>query len=269
MKYKLLAIDMDGTLLNSNNEVSLRTREAINEAKKRGVNVVIATGRILESASFYSKKLDLKNPILACNGALIVDEKLNIIYKNPMEVDKVKSIAQLSKDMGVYYHFYDEKKLYSPIRIEEIIKFYNEGNGDKTVDMEVFTDIDRLTKERNINIYKFLFIDNNIDKLKILRNEINRLENIGTSSSWPNNIEAMAANVSKGQGLDKLCKIMNIEAEEVIAIGDSENDLSMFKFAGLSVAMGNGEKIAKDNAAYITDTNNKDGVAKVIEKFIL
>ena len=186
-----------------------------------------------------------------------------------MEIEKAKYIIELAKAMDIYYHFYDEKKLYSHVKVDEVIKFYNEGEGSKTVEMEVFHDIDLLVKEKNLNIYKFLFIDNNIKKLKDLRKKINALDNVGTSSSWPNNIEAMAANVSKGQGLSKLCNILGIKPEEVIAIGDSENDLSMFQFAGLSVAMGNGEKIAKDNAMHITDTNDNNGVAKVIEKFIL
>ncbi len=269
MKYKLLAIDMDGTLLDSQNNISKRTKNALDQASKKGVRVIISTGRLLESATYYSRSLGLNNPILACNGALIVDEKLNLIYKNPIEIEKAKAIINIANRHGIYFHFYDEKKLYSKTKVEEILNFYNEGNGKKTVEMELFQDIELLAKDRELDIYKFLFIDMDKNKLKILRQEINKIDNVSTSSSWPNNIEAMAANVSKGQGLYKLCNILNIKQEEVMAIGDSENDLSMFDFAGLSVAMANGEKIAKDKANHITDTNNNDGVSKAIEKFIL
>lgn len=271
MKYKLLAIDMDGTLLNSNNQVSDRTQKAIEEAKEKGVHIVLSTGRILKSALSYAGSLNLKNPIVACNGAIIVDEYSNIIYKKSMDKNLVKDIVNLAKQENVYCHFYDESRFYSSMRVEGILQFYNEGN-EKTntnIDLKVFDDIDEIINIKDINIYKFLFIDNNKDKLQNFRTQLNTLGNINTSSSWFNNVEAMGLNVSKGEAIKELCNRLRIYQSEVIAIGDSENDLSMINFAGLGVAMGNGNENIKKQSAYITDSNDEDGVAKVIEKFIL
>lgn len=269
MKYKLVAIDMDGTLLNSEKQISERTRKAIERAKVQGTHVVICTGRILKSALYYSKSLGLNNPLIACNGALIVDETQNIIYEKPLEKEKVRQISNLANLEEIYCHFYDESNFYSNTRSEEILKFYNEGNSEVNVDVNVFNDIEEIMAMEDLNVYKFIFIDNNRDKLNNLRDKLNDLGNINTTSSWINNIEAMGPNVSKGEALKALCEILKIEHKEVIAIGDSENDLSMLKFAGLGVAMGNGDELIKEHSDHVTDSNDNDGVAKVIEKFIL
>lgn len=260
---------MDGTLLNSNNQVSERTQEAIEEAKKKGVHIILSTGRILKSALSYSQSLNLNNPIIACNGAIIVDEYSNIIYKRPMEKSVVRDIENLAKKENIYCHFYDESRFYSRMRVEEILRFYNEGNGNMNIDIKVFENIEEIVQANDLNVYKFIFIDDNRDKLQELRKQLNSLGNINTSSSWGNNIEAMGLNVSKGEAIKELCNRLNINQSEVIAIGDSENDLSMIHFAGLGVAMGNGDENIKRQSDYITDSNDEDGVAKVIEKFIL
>lgn len=269
MSYKLIAIDMDGTLLNSNNQVSERTRKSIELAKDKGVHIVLSTGRILKSALYYSRSLNLKNPIVASNGAIIVDESANVIFKKPIDNILVKEIVKIAIERNIYYHFYDESRFYSHRKVDEVLAFYSEGNGKLSIDMTVFEDVEEILQIKDINIYKFLFVDNNREKLIDLRIELNKLDKIGTSSSWDNNIEAMGFNVSKGEALKELCNKLNIRQDEVIAIGDSENDLSMLKFANLGVAMGNGDESIKKQADYITDSNNEDGVAKVIEKFAL
>lgn len=269
LKYKLVAIDMDGTLLNSKNQVSERTRQAIMKAKEKGVHIIISTGRILRSALYYSQGLGLKNPIVASNGAIIVDEMSNIIYKKTIEKALVKDLVNIAKENEMYFHFYDESSFYSDMKVQEVLDFYSEGTSDLNIELKIFEDIDELTYRQDLNIYKFLFIDEDLDKLKRFRETLSLVDNINISSSWINNVEAMAPNVSKGQAIKELCKRFDVHSDQVIAIGDSENDLSMLNFAGLSVAMGNGGDKIKKQADYTTDHNDNDGVAKVIEKFIL
>ncbi|WP_353092772.1 Cof-type HAD-IIB family hydrolase [Tissierella praeacuta] len=269
MKYKLVATDMDGTLLNSSNQVSERTKKAIENAKAKGVHVVLSTGRVLKSALSYSRTLDLRNPIVACNGAIIVDETGNIIYRRPIDNSLVKEIVNIARNNNIYYHFYDENRFYSHTKVDEILKFYSEGDESNRIDIKIFDNIEEITKIKDLNIYKFLFVDDDKNKLQNLRTELNKLNNIETSSSWSNNIEAMGLNVSKGMALSELCNNLKINPEEVIAIGDNENDLSMINFAGLGVAMENGAESIKKQADYVTASNDEDGVAKVIEKFVL
>lgn len=267
MEYKLIAIDMDGTLLNSNNKVSLRTKKTIELAKEKGVHVVLSTGRILRSALYFAEELQLNNPIIACNGAIILDEKRNVIYNRPIRLDAARKVMEIGKKYSVYYHFYNEESLFSRQYIKEIVDYYS--TRIQKINVEVFEDDYERILSKNPNIFKFLFIDNDNEKLIRLREDFNSVEGISISKSWENNLEVMDLKASKGIGLKILCNELNIDQSQVIAIGDSENDLSMLQVAGLSVAMGNGDENVKLVADYVTDTCDNDGVAKAIEKFVL
>lgn len=263
---------MDGTLLNDKHQVSDRTKLAIHKAKDKGIKVVLATGRILNSALQYGIDLDIGNPIVACNGAIIIDEKREIIYKRPMNKDIIEAVLDVGKQNDIYYHFYDEYGLYSNILVDEVIGFYRTTNSrlkDLELDINIFKDKGEILQRNDLNILKFMFIDNSLEKLYKVRNELDKLGVISTSSSWNNNIEVMDIDVSKGQALRYLSNQFKIDPKDIIAIGDNENDLSMLEFAGLGVAMGNSKDDIKAASDYTTATNNEDGVAKVIEKFIL
>ena len=270
MGYKLIAIDMDGTLLNSNNKVSERTRRAILKAGEKGVYVILATGRILSSAIKYSYKMNLKTPIISSNGAIVIDENENIIYEKSIHKSTVEDITKLADENNLYYHFYTKDSFYSNQYVKDIIEFYNPRNTkqEDKIKFNLYKDIKEIV-DRNIEVYKFIFIDNDTKKLYKLREELKSVKNINTCSSWSNNVEVMQKGVSKGNSLKYLCERLDISREDVIAIGDNENDLSMIDFAGLGVSMGNGGEKVKSIADVITSTNDDDGVAKIIEKYIL
>lgn len=271
MSYKLVAIDMDGTLLNSKGLVSDRTRQAIYDASKKGVYVVLATGRILKSAINQSIELNLNRPIISSNGAIIVDEKKNVIYERPMKFDAVEKIIKLGQSENIYYHFYNEDSFYANTYIEEVLNFYNTKDSKKNgreIKVNIFQDPKEIA-DNGVNVYKFLFIDDNRSKLDSLKEKLISVENISVCSSWTNNLEVMDSEVSKGKGLEYLCNRLNIASNQVIAIGDNENDISMIEYAGLGVAMGNGVEKTKSVADLIGKTNDEDGVAKIIEKYIL
>ena len=261
---------MDGTLLNSNNEVSKRTREAIIKAREKNVHIILATGRLVTSAMKYSSIIDIKSPIISSNGAVIVDSNKEIIFEKHINEDLVESIADIGEKSGLYYHFYTEDSFYSNQYDEEIIDFYNPKGikEEEKVEFNLYKDIKDVL-DKNIKIYKFIFIDNDPKKLYKLREELESIKNINICSSSKNNIEVMSQEVSKGDSLSTLCKMLKISRKEVIAIGDNENDLSMIEFAGLGVAMGNGTQKIKELADIITCNNDEDGVAKIIEKYIL
>ena len=122
---------------------------------------------------------------------------------------------------------------------------------------------------KELNIYKFVFIEDDKDKLLDFREKLKSIEKINISSSWSNNIEVMDESVSKGSGLKHLCKSLNIDRSQVVAIGDNENDISMFEMSGLAIAMENGDEIAKKHSHVVTDTNDQNGVAKAIEEYVL
>lgn len=267
MAYKLIGIDMDGSLLSSSNEVTSRTRLALDQAKAKGVLPVIATGRILESASYYRDKLKLNTPIIACNGAMIVDGEGRELFKSSLSKTNVKTLLEAGQRYGVYFHAYDRKAFYGMERREDILKLYDEGTESFKVEFKQIDEDGFL--EGNLELFKFLYIDNNPKKLKELRTYLEEVEGLNISSSWTNNIEVMNKGVSKGDGLEILCQELEISLEDCMAIGDSENDISMFKLAGMPVAMDNSSDYVKSFAKWISESNDRDGVALAIEKFIL
>ena len=272
MSYKLVAIDMDGTLLNTKGVISDRTRQAIYDASKKGIYIVLATGRILQSAINHAKKLNLNKPIISSNGAIIVDENKNIIYHKPIKSQSVKEIIEIGQSENIYFHFYDDESFYSNVYIEEVLNFYNTDESKKSgneIKFNIFDNADEIIGNKDINVYKFLFIDNDNSKLDRLKHRLIDIEDISMSKSWANNLEVMDRDVSKGNGLKHLCGKLNLSPKDVIAIGDNENDISMIEYAGLGVAMGNGVEKTKDASDLVTSTNDEDGVAKVIEKYVL
>ncbi len=263
---------MDGTLLNSQNQVSDRTRKAIEDASSKGAYIVLATGRILKSAVNYSEELGLRKPIISCNGAVVVDEEKNILYERSIKMDTVGTIMRIGEKNNIYYHLYDKDNFYSNVRDEEVFSLYNSNSSKKKssqIDVSIFNKIEDIVNKKDLNIYKFIFIDDDRSKLDSLRNRLGEIEGISVCSSWSNNIEVVEREVSKGNSLRMLCDKLNIPREEVIAIGDNENDMSMIEYAGLGVAMGNGVDMVKKSADMVTSTNDEDGVAQIIEKYIL
>lgn len=273
MKYKLIAIDMDGTLLNSERKVSYKNRNALLRAKKKGIHIVLSTGRILGSALYFSRNLGLNNHVIACNGALIYCLKgQDFIYENSMDVNTAKEIVELAERNSIYYYFYDKYTFYLRKCGSESFDYYKYYEKDwvkQGIEIEIFKNPMDILEHNRPTIYKFVFIDESGDKLLNFREKLKQIKGISISSSWYNNIEVMSEGVSKGTALEYLIKELNIAASEVVAIGDNENDISMFKVAGLAIGMKNGTVDIKDYVDIITDTNDEDGVAKAIEKYVI
>lgn len=272
MSIKLIAIDMDGTLLNNQNLLTKRTREAIEMAKKKEIEVIIATGRVLKSAVHYSKELGLESYIAACNGAVVVDKDLNKVIDRPISRKDIKRVMETGNQMGIYFHFYNEDTFFTRTYVKEIVDYYTpttERLKGQSIDIKLYSSPEDIINNEQLKIYKFLFIDKDQDKLIQLRKNLEELESVELSKSWRDNLEVMDKGVSKGSAVKLLSERLGIKADEVMAIGDNENDISMIKFAGVGVAMGNAEDIVKEQADFVTSSNDEDGAALAIEKYVL
>ncbi|WP_315081663.1 Cof-type HAD-IIB family hydrolase [uncultured Clostridium sp.] len=275
MKYKLVCIDMDGTLLNGHSNISERNKNALKEAVNKGVQVAISTGRIFASADYFAELIGIKTDLISCNGAYIKNRSTNeVIYSNTLTNEQVLKIHDSIKghNFKIIYYTHDTAIVDSPFPENHTYKVTNKFvSDDKKVKFLITSDINKILELYNNKIIKVICIDNsdNKDALFESKKDLLKFSDIETVSSGDNNFEVMQKDVSKGNAAKILSEKLGIKPEEVICIGDNENDLSMIKFAGLGVAMGNGSDIVKKVANYITDTNVNDGVAKVIEKFIL
>lgn len=267
--YRLLVMDMDGTLLNDDGFISKKNMEYIELARQAGVKVVLATGRLLASADYFANRLNLSGPIISSNGALIVDGTGEIIHNRSLKDSEVLEVSRCAEKLGVYYHLYGREKIYIKDFSEEILKYYRDSNGKFQVRIQEFKNIENIINEENIQITKILFKEGDEEKRKLLYENLKKIKGIDITSSWHDNLEVLSCGVSKGAALKFLTEKYNLDREAIIAIGDNENDLSMIEYAGLGVSVANGVELLKEKADYITSSNEEDGISEVIKKFIL
>ncbi|SHK28032.1 Cof-type HAD-IIB family hydrolase [Paramaledivibacter caminithermalis] len=272
MKYKLVVTDMDGTLLNSQGKVPDENKEVLTKLQDNGVHVAVATGRIYTSARIFAKYLGIKTPIIACNGAIVREVNNNKpIYEAHINKDDCIYILEICRKYSVYFHFYTDNTFYTE-RLEKSALKYSEWNKtlneEDRINLEVIENAYDFIKDTNEKIYKFLIIDDDENLLKKMRKELTKISGIECCKSRYDNLEIMNKGIQKGVAVKKLADSLGVKREEVICIGDNENDISMIKYAGLGVAMGNAEEIVKQTADYVTDINDNNGVAKALKKFV-
>lgn len=272
MTYKLICLDMDGTLLNSEKKISIRNKEAIKKANDKGVKIAIVTGRIFTSAKYYAHLLGIEAPVVSSNGAYIREKDRNkIIYASPISDKVCEKILDICKKYDFDFYFNTFDTIISPKPFPKgytYLEMSNDLPKDMKANLYVSSDLEDEVKKRNGNIVKAICIGNNIESLNKAKNEIIALGDVEVASSLNDNFEIMNKGVSKGKAVEVLAKFYGLNRDEVICMGDGENDLSMIQYAGLGVGMGNAQQCVKKEADYITDTNDNDGVAKAIEKFI-
>jgi len=266
--YKIIALDMDGTLLNSDKIITEKTKIALQAARTKGVKVVLASGRPIDGLRKYLKELDLVDKdeyVLSYNGSLVQETKGDaIIHESGLKGSDLHYIYSLSSKLGVNIHaFSGEDGLITP-KISKYTEVEAELNG---IDIKI---VDFEKVHVNENIIKIMLIDD----VEILDAALAKLpkevfERYNVVKSTPYFLEIINKEGNKGQGLKALAKHLNVKREEIIAVGDAGNDIDMIKYAGLGVAMGNATDEVKDLADYQTSSNNEDGIAEIVEKFIM
>lgn len=278
-EYKMLVTDMDYTLLNKEKEVSVRNREALKKAVEKGVHMVVATGRIYTSARLYAKLLRLSTPIIASNGAIIREASSNspentekTIYKDILSQDTIREMLRLSHKYGIYCHFFTDNTIYSEKLINVSLRYteWNKYMGEEDqVKIKIVGDGEEIIEDAKSEVLKAVVFDDDDRKIQRLRDDIMETGIVSVSQSMKHNLEVMNKGVTKGNAVRILAQIYGINREEIIAIGDNENDISMIEYAGLGIAMGNAEESLKKVADHITADYQEDGVAEAIERFIL
>ncbi len=272
-KYKMIVMDMDYTLLNREKQISIRNKKALKKAEEKGILLVVATGRIYVSAKFYAKLLNFNTPIIASNGAIIRDESANkTIFKSILLDEVALKMIKLCREKGLYCHLFSDNTVFTE-KIVNISSRYAEWNEaledeDKII-IKVVDKLEDSVKRNNTKIVKAVVVDNREDIIMEIRKNMGITNMVSVSQSLKGNLEVMNKGVSKGNAIKILCDLYDIDREEVIAIGDNENDISMIEYAGMGIAVGNAAEALKAKADYITGDYLDDGVAEAIEKFAL
>ena len=243
--YRLLALDLDGTTLNDRSEISAANQEWIAKAREAGVTVCVSTGRGYDSALPFAEQLGLaESPMIVVNGGEIWSKPSELHRRTTLPAEKVMKLHRLAERHGdTWFWAYSTQGIYNK----------EQWAGD-TYDFEWL---------------KFGYYNEDTKVLGSILQELQGWEGLELSNSSPYNIEVNPAGVSKATAIEEVCRMLGCKMSEAVAVGDSLNDLAAIRAVGLGVAMGNAQDEVKAGADVVTGTNLEDGVAQVIQQYVL
>lgn len=280
MTIKLIALDLDGTLLTSEKTIDPLTKEKLQEAMKMGVHIVIATGRDKGGITFVSEPLGLENGnhyVAGVNGQIIYDfKRKEYTVDDVFDGNDARHIMKVAKKYNFEaisccgYDHYDYisrrlrfmKKLNSMLHGKPMDYGFNQGKRRFITihdeNFEITQDINKFVLIQTASFFK--------KYLPVIKEELEDYDIVKVGEAW---IEVMPKGVSKGSALSKIGEKEGISSDEMMAFGDAENDLSMFVHVKYGIAMGNAMDSLKQIAYDVTDTNDNMGIAKALDKYVL
>ena len=268
-RFDLLVLDVDGTLHNSHREISDATKNALIEAQKRGKTIAIASGRSIAGIRQTASAISLEEYggyVIAYNGTTVINCKTGeCIYNQTLPADLIAPVYEEAAKLQVAIMAYRDsaKEIIVAGGVTDYVA------ADAAASCVTIRETDQFVKELSFPINK-IFVSGEPDKMKeverILQRKFGSVLNVFRSD--PYYVELLPKYTDKGVAVDKLVKYMDITRERVMCVGDSNNDLPMLRYAGMGVAMGNASDRIKEQADYVTDSNDDDGIVKVIEKFM-
>ncbi len=272
-KIKMVALDLDGTTLNNQKEISGRTIAAFKKAMEDGVHIVVSTGRTFQSLPKQLFSIEGLEYIVTSNGAHVTElATMKTIYENYLASHAVEEVVRVLQDTRFSIEtFVGGKAFIDKAEYDDVV-----ANGSTYRDAEYIKStrnpiphicdymIENKHRIENISI-NFEHIEDKEKWQRILE----KIEDITLTSSFQHNFEIGGANTSKAEALRFLMRRLGVKPDELMACGDSPNDIEMIKLAKIGVVVGNASEEMKSLADYVTDTNDHDGVAKAIEQFVL
>ncbi len=270
---KLIALDLDGTLLDSQKRLSPRNEQALLACMQRGIEIVPCTGRIWNGVPDVIRNLPGIHYAITVNGAVLEDgSRHQVLDERKLSCEQALEILELANGFNTMYDVYIGGQGYGELRFMEHMDRY--GIAPVLQEMvrktrKAVESVPEEVKRIHMPVEKINYFFNNQDERLRARKALEARGDVLVSSSFRNNLEINAKGAAKGEGILRLAAHLGLKPEQTMGFGDGENDLSMMKMAGIGVAMSNGEESVKQAADYVTDTNDADGVAKTIEKFVL
>ncbi|MDY0393257.1 Cof-type HAD-IIB family hydrolase [Virgibacillus halophilus] len=239
---KLIALDMDGTLLDKEDKISSRNKQAIKQAQEQGVTVVLSTGRFLKTCFPYAEELGLSSYLVTSNGGQIWTMDQELVEEHILETKSIEKMYAIGKEADIAMWLVSAEDVY-----------HNELPEDYQ------------TREW----LKFGCVTDDLAKLDSVVAQVAKIGDLEITNSMPNNMEVNPIGVNKANALKTVCKKLGITMDQVLAAGDSLNDIKMIEQAGLGVAMGNAQDAVKQAADFVTEDHDQDGVAKAIAHYVL
>ncbi len=264
MQYKLIATDIDDTLLNKEKQLTPRTKSALIKAQENGVKLAVASGRLPYGVRPYAEALDIFRHggyYMGFNGGAIMNSRDELIGSSYLDSRYIEPVYDILRPTNVTAMVHKGAKIYADSKVNDYTRIESDVIG---LPLNV---VDDLPSFIDWNIHKFL-LAGDPDELKELEQKL--LSSLGDELdiylSAPWFLEVMPKGVTKGTGLETICADLGITLNEAIAFGDSYNDIFMLKAAGMGVAMGNAEEAVKEAANTVTDDCDHDGIALALER---
>ena len=264
VEYKLLALDLDGTLIGESPEISARSAQAVQEAARLGVKVTLATGRMYRAARPYAEQLGIVAPLICYQGAQIREPVSGeIISETGVDREIALEVLRYARENGYHVNVFAGDELYMAELTPEGRFYIDRAKVEPNIVGDLAEWLDR-------DVLKLVLITDEPTTLKIIDELSERFgERLYVTRSFPNYAETISPDASKGKALTYLARRLDIPLENVMAIGDDLNDIDMVAAAGLGVAMRNSAPDVISNAQFVTGTVDEDGVATAIERFIV
>lgn len=265
MKIKMAAIDLDGTLLHNDMSISEYSKEIIHEMENRGVKIVVATGRMFDSARPMAEALGLSDtPLICYTGAWVMMSHTGTpILQEGVDIPVAEKILAIARERNWLVHTFFDDYIYLPEPSETEEKYQKYRTKKVQYLGESFYHPEKKPTRLIFASESFL-----------VRNEIRRTiesffsHEVETVFPGDDFVDVHKKGINKGWAIQRLCRMWQISEDQVVAFGNTENDVSMLRRAGVSYAVANADQIAKDAATYICDSNENDGVAKILEQYL-
>lgn len=260
---KLIALDLDNTLLEKNNKIHPKSKELLRQCVEKDIIVVIATGRLFYSAKKYADEIGPACKILCYNGSLITDGTGEILYCAELSSDVMMKIVQFCKKGELYCQFYSEHKILVE-KVTDGTMIDPDLENTEAIEVGCFDNYQFLPSPKAMIVVK-------PEQVSKYQKELVKFlgEKIYIAQSQPYLIEIMPDGVNKAQALKVLCDSLDIQQSEVMACGDNTNDAEMVEWAGTGIAVANSVNSLKKVASYVCQNERSLGVAEAIEKFCL
>ncbi|KGQ69628.1 HAD family hydrolase [Chelonobacter oris] len=270
MKYRVVAFDLDGTLLNSKGEILPQSIEAINSVRAKGAKVVLVTGRHHTAVKPYYHQLQLDTPMICCNGTYIYDVANDSTpVANPFTWQQARKVIETAEQSGIHLLMYTRDQMTFTEYNPHMRKF---SQWVERCPAEVRPNLQQISSfyaplAAGQTIWKFVF--SHPDRT-LMQQAVAQLpeDQFSCEWSWIDRVDVANNGNSKGGRLLDLLKLWDIDPQQVIAFGDNHNDISMLSAVGLGVAMGNAEHEVKSYAKLVTTDNDQNGIQQVLEKYL-
>ena len=262
---KCFSIDLDGTLLNSDHQISDENLEVLKTIQKQGHSIIINTGRAFEDVIKYEEIQKLETPIICINGTVLYSKAREVLYEASLPISIYKELFPILKEIGVWIMVYTNQGGF-PCRNPEI-----QDKSPEEID-RIFHDYDydHILNKDHLKIHKVMAVSrkDQIEKIDQIKQIIQGKLDLSMASSHPNNVEFTSIEADKGSALIRYQQMMNLQYDEIFAFGDGGNDLAQFKVATTSVAMGNAPHTVQQQADIITKTNDENGFAYAVKSLL-